>query len=127
LGNDEALALPVTQILPNAEFYDYESKYTEGGSKHIVPAPLAPEVFEACQDAALHIHQILGCRGVSRSDFIIGDDGEIYFIETNTIPGMTAQSLLPEAAKAVGLPPEELYQYIIELALEDAGYLIDDE
>jgi D-alanine-D-alanine ligase len=127
LGNDETLALPVIQILPGADFYDYESKYTEGGSKHIVPAPLDTKVFEACQDAALQIHEILGCRGVSRSDFIVDDGGKIYFIEANTIPGMTSQSLLPEAAKAIGLAPEELYQYIIELALEDAGYTIDED
>ena len=118
LGNEETKPLPVIEIVPQGEFYDFESKYAPGGSKHICPAPLPAEVAERAQDYAARAHRALGCLGVSRSDFIIDADGVPWILETNTIPGMTATSLLPDAARAAGLSFPELCTALIEYALE---------
>jgi D-alanine-D-alanine ligase len=120
LGNDpeELIALPVIEIVPKNEFYDYESKYAEGGSEHIIPARITDEEMAACQNAAIEAHRILGCAGVSRTDIIFTDDGTPYLIETNTVPGMTRTSLIPESAKEAGISPGELYRLLIHYALE---------
>jgi D-alanine-D-alanine ligase len=118
LGNDEPEALPVIEIVPRNEFYDYESKYSEGGCEHIIPARISEAVARACTDAALKAHKALGCRGMSRTDFIVDIMGVPWAIETNTIPGMTATSLLPHAAAHAGISASELYQRIIGYALE---------
>jgi D-alanine-D-alanine ligase len=117
-GLTRSWALPVIEIIPQGEFYDYESKYTEGGSEHIIPARINAELTEACQWAAVRAHEALGCRGVSRTDLIINDKNEPYVIETNTIPGMTDTSLEPESARQVGLEPGVFYRYLLALALE---------
>jgi D-alanine-D-alanine ligase len=119
LGNrvDELLALPLIEIVPKNEFYDYESKYEEGGSEHIIPARITDEEALACRQAAIKAHEILGCAGVSRTDLIVTADGTPYLIETNTIPGMTRTSLIPEAAKKAGISPGELYRLLIHYAL----------
>ncbi|MDR1185274.1 MAG: D-alanine--D-alanine ligase [Coriobacteriales bacterium] len=124
LGNDyeELLALPVIEIVPKNEFYDYESKYEEGGSEHIIPARITETEAAACQQAAIDAHDVLGCAGVSRTDMIVAEDGTLWLIETNTIPGMTRTSLIPEDAKKVGLTPGELYRLLIHFALERANY-----
>jgi D-alanine-D-alanine ligase len=124
LGNDyeELFALPVVEIVPKNEFYDYESKYAEGGSEHIIPARVTETDASACQQAAIDAHNILGCAGVSRTDMIVASDGTPWLIETNTIPGMTRTSLIPEDAKKVGLTPGELYRLLIHYALERAKY-----
>lgn len=119
LGNDEVEPLPVIEIVPTGEFYDFESKYAPGGSKHICPAPLDEEITAKVQEYAACAHNALGCRGVSRSDFIIDDKGTPWILETNTIPGMTATSLLPDAAHAAGMTFPELCTKLIEFALED--------
>ena len=118
LGNDETEALPIIEIVPQGEFYDFESKYAPGGSQHICPARLSDEVTAAAQDYAQRAHRALGCRGVSRSDFIIDADGTPWILETNTIPGMTATSLLPDAARAAGYDFPALCTKLIEFALE---------
>lgn len=119
LGNNDAHALPVIQIVPlKGATYDFESKYADGGSKHICPAPLDDEQTKLIQDSAVKAHKALGCRGVSRSDFIIDADGKAWILETNTIPGMTATSLLPDAAKAAGISFPDLCTQLIEFALE---------
>lgn len=118
LGNDETEALPVIKIVPQGEFYDFESKYAPGGSQHICPAPLPDDVTATAQDYARRAHRALGCRGVSRSDFIIDADGTPWILETNTIPGMTATSLLPDAARAAGIEFPDLCTKLIEFALE---------
>jgi D-alanine-D-alanine ligase len=118
IGNDEPEALPIIQIVPSHEFYDFESKYAPGGSKHICPAPLSDEVTERTAAAAITAHKVLGCAGVSRSDFIIDSDGEPWILETNTIPGMTSTSLLPDAARVAGIDFPELCTKLIELAFE---------
>ncbi len=118
LGNDQPQALPIIKIVPMGEFYDFDSKYAPGGSQHICPAPLDEELTATIQDYAARAHCALGCSGVSRSDFIIDADGTPWILETNTIPGMTATSLLPDAAKADGMSFPELCTKLIEFALE---------
>lgn len=118
LGNDEPTALPIIQIVPKGEFYDFESKYAPGGSQHICPAPLDEALTAQIQDYAIRAHKAIGCRGVSRSDFIIDANDKPWILETNTIPGMTATSLLPDAARAQGISFPELCTKLIEFALE---------
>ena len=119
LGNDDPIALPIIQIVPmKGDFYDFESKYAPGGSKHICPAPLPEDLAKEIQGLAIKAHKALGCSGVSRSDFIIDNNSKAWILETNTIPGMTATSLLPDAAKAQGVSFPELCTQLIEFALE---------
>jgi D-alanine-D-alanine ligase len=120
IGNDAGnlFALPVIEIVPKNEFYDYESKYAEGGSEHIIPARITEEETLACQEAAIRAHEVLGCAGVSRTDMIVTAGNAPCIIETNTIPGMTRTSLIPEDAKKVGISPGELYRILIHHALE---------
>lgn len=109
-------ALTVTDILTEG-WYDYAAKYTPGGSRHMVPADLPEEVFEACLGHALHAHRILGCRGISRTDFR-WDEGRgiagLVLLETNTQPGMTPTSLSPEQAEAVGISFGALCRFLVE-------------
>lgn len=121
LGNDDAFALPVIEIVPRGEFYDFDSKYAPGGSQHICPARLDDETTKRVQDAAVAAHQALACSGVSRSDFILDEQGTPWILETNTIPGMTATSLLPDAARAAGMSFPELCTKLIAYAFEDAS------
>lgn len=118
LGNEQLEALPVIQIVPRNEFYDFESKYAPGGSQHLCPAPLNAEATEKVQTMAKAAHRTLGCSGISRSDFIMDENGEFWILETNTLPGMTETSLLPDAARAAGIEFPELCTRLIELALE---------
>ncbi len=119
LGNDKLTALPLVEIVPGEgyAFFDYEAKYKPGATTEICPARLDPKLTLKAQECALTAHQALGCRGYSRTDMIIRD-GQIYVLETNTIPGMTATSLFPQGAKAMGLEFPELLDTLIELALE---------
>ncbi|MBI2821929.1 MAG: D-alanine--D-alanine ligase [Acidobacteria bacterium] len=119
LGNGSPEPLPLIEIVPKmGTFYDYQSKYADGGSDHIIPANLPPGLADAIQTQAVDIHVQLGCRGVTRSDFIVRDR-EIYFLELNTIPGMTVTSLVPQSAQVAGYSFSELLNKLIELALED--------
>ena len=122
LGNREPEALPVIEIIPQEHyhFFNYEAKYVPGASKEICPAPLPRDISQRIQDFAVKAHCTLGCRNFSRSDMIV-TDGDIYLLETNTIPGMTETSLFPLAAKAAGLSFAELLDRLIELALEDGS------
>jgi D-alanine-D-alanine ligase len=119
LGNSQLTALPLVEIIPseNYVFFDYEAKYQAGATHEICPARLDPEVTARAQQCALTAHQALGCRGYSRTDMMVRD-GEIYVLETNTIPGMTATSLFPQAAKAAGLEFPALLDTLVRLALE---------
>lgn len=113
-------ALTVTDIVSNTGWYDYAAKYQDGGSRHIVPAELPQDVFDACMDYALRCHQALGCRGLSRTDLrwdeTKGVDGLIV-LETNTQPGMTPTSLAPEQAAHAGMDFPALCRWIVEEAL----------
>ena len=119
LGNAALQALPLVEIIPSEkyEFFDYEAKYKKGASREICPAPLNPELTEKAQEYGLRAHRALGLRGYSRTDMIIRG-AEIFLLETNTIPGMTPTSLLPQAAQAMGLSFAALLDRLIELALE---------
>ena len=120
IGNrpEELFALPTIEIVPKNEFYDYESKYTEGGSEHIIPARITDEESRLCEEAAIRAHEALGCFGVSRTDMIIAEDGRPWLIETNTVPGMTGTSLIPDSARQFGLSAGELYRLLMFYALE---------
>ena len=111
-------ALDVIEILPTVTFYDYEAKYAPGGSKHLLPAPLSPNVYQLVRRLALQAHRALGCRGVSRTDFRYDDRMEgtqgLVCLEVNTQPGMTETSLVPELAAYVGMGFEELVQWMVE-------------
>ncbi|HEY3130504.1 MAG TPA: D-alanine--D-alanine ligase [Acidobacteriota bacterium] len=119
LGNGSPEALPLIEIVPNmGEFYDYRSKYADGGSDHIIPARLPGHLTRQVQRQAVDIHCQLGCRGVTRSDFIVQGE-QAYFLEVNTIPGMTATSLAPQSAQVAGYSFSQFLDKLIELALED--------
>ncbi len=113
-------ALCVTELRTKAGFYDYDAKYTEGLTEHICPAEIPAEVEKLCLDYALRAHQVLGCKGTSRTDYRwddeLGVDG-LFVLETNTQPGMTPLSLVPEQAKQMGISYEELVEMIVREAL----------
>ena len=119
LGNLDPQPLPLVEIVPGDqyEFFDYEAKYKPGATEEICPARLNEELTKKAQDYAVRAHQALRCRGYSRTDMIVSND-EVYILETNTIPGMTATSLYPQAAAAAGIGFAELLDRLIELALE---------
>ena len=99
------------------DFFTYEAKYEPGATEEICPARLSEALTEKAQEYAVRAHQALRCRGYSRTDMIVEDD-EAYVLETNTIPGMTATSLYPQAAAAAGISFSALLDKLIELALE---------
>lgn len=119
VGNDAPEALPTIEVVAKNDFYDYESKYAPGGSEHIIPARVGDAVNETCRRLAEEAHSALGCRGISRSDFIVDGDGHVWILETNTIPGMTETSLVPDMARARGIEYPELCEWLVALALED--------
>ncbi len=113
--------LPVIEVVPADGFYDYAAKYTAGTTQYLVPAPLSVDTYAALQDAAQRCCAKLGCRGAARVDFIVSNDvvGEFYFLEVNTIPGMTKTSLLPKAAACSGIEFASLVELIVTEASLD--------
>ena len=116
-------ALGVIEIVATTKFYDYESKYAPGGSKHLLPAPVSPEIYEECRRLAVAAHRALGCRGISRADFryddsLSGTKG-LACLEVNTQPGMTETSLVPELAAHAGIKFEDLVAWMVEDASLD--------
>jgi len=109
-------ALDVIEIVPTTRFYDYDAKYVPGGSKHVLPAQILPNVYQEVRRLALAAHQALGCRGVSRADFRYDDrgTGELVCLEVNTQPGMTETSLVPELAAYAGITFDELVRWMVE-------------
>jgi D-alanine-D-alanine ligase len=119
-------ALLVTELVPKSGFYDFDAKYTDGMTEHVCPANIPPEIEKLCLDYALRAHRLLGCRGTSRSDFRWDDErGEegLFLLETNTQPGMTPLSLVPEQARHCGIDYAELVEIVIEEALVHFGKL----
>jgi len=112
--NEEAL--PVIEIIPKNKFFDFQAKYQSGMTDYIVPAKLEKEVTQRVKQAALLAHKLLGCFGCSRVDLILSRDNLPFILEINTIPGFTSTSLLPKAAKAVGIEFNQLCMKLIELA-----------
>src|SRR5579863_1602544 len=111
-------ALPVVEIAPSDEFYTYRSKYTAGASRHTVPAEVDAPIAARMQDYALRLHRALGCRDYSRIDIMMdATDASLYLLECNTLPGLTALSLFPEAAAAAGIPYETLVDRLTRAAL----------
>ncbi|MEO0327559.1 MAG: D-alanine--D-alanine ligase [Pseudomonadota bacterium] len=113
------VALGVTEIQTGGEkFYDFDAKYMPGGSKHVLPAKIKPNVYQSIMKLSLKAHDIMGCRGVTRSDFRLDDGpmgtGELVWLEINTQPGMTPTSLLPEQAAHAGHSWEELLSWMVE-------------
>jgi len=120
LGNDDPAALPLIEIRPKVStFFDYQAKYEVGGSDEICPAPVPAALTREVQSIALRVHRLLGCRGVTRSDFMVDRRGRPYFLEINTIPGMTQTSLVPQAARQAGLSFPQLLDRLVDLALEE--------
>ena len=111
-------ALGVIEIVPTVRFYDYEAKYAPGGSRHLLPAPISPFVYQQVRELALGAHKALGCRGVSRADFRYDDRLEgtegLVCLEVNTQPGMTETSLVPELAAHAGISFDELVRWMVE-------------
>ncbi|HWY62510.1 MAG TPA: D-alanine--D-alanine ligase [Rhizomicrobium sp.] len=110
-------ALGVTEIVTDLEFYDYEAKYAPGGSRHILPAELSSKLTAEAMDLAVRAHQALGCRGVTRTDFRYDDTGarpRLILLETNTQPGMTPTSLVPEQAAHLGISYAKLCRWMVE-------------
>ncbi|NVP56453.1 D-alanine--D-alanine ligase [Mycoplana rhizolycopersici] len=113
------VALGVTEVVPQGHgFYDYDAKYVKGGSRHVLPAQISPNIYQKIQTLALKAHQAIGCRGVSRSDFRYDDrfseNGEIVWLEINTQPGMTPTSLVPEMADHAGHSFGEFLSWMVE-------------
>ncbi len=114
--NNIVEALPVIEIIPHSGFYDYKNKYTAGATDYIVPAKISDEVKNEISDMAVKAHKILKCKSYSRADFRLSPDGKIYILEVNTAPGMTATSLVPKAANAIGISMPEFVKHIVEEA-----------
>ncbi len=114
------ISLPPTEIIPKiGTFYDYQAKYVEGGSEHITPPRnLSKKMIKKIQEASVLAHNVIGCSGMSRSDFILGEDGKLYILEINTIPGMTQTSLLPDAVKIAGIS----FSKFLDLTIGNALY-----
>ena len=112
-------ALPVVEILPSHNIYDYKCKYTPGMTKYVCPASLGEDLKNRIMLDSLKIFELLNCRGYGRVDYIIDNNNNYYFLEINTLPGMTDTSLLPIAAKNADIPFNKLVKIIIELGLSD--------
>jgi len=116
-------ALGVIEVVHMLKFYDYEAKYAPGGSKHLLPAPIAPDAYKEVQRLSVAAHQALGCRGVTRADFRYDDSKPgiegLFCLEVNTQPGMTETSLVPDMATHAGIAFEELVRWMIEDASLD--------
>lgn len=110
--------LPVIEIVPTSEFFDYQSKYQTNGTKEICPAVLSEELTAEMQEIAMNVHKRLGLSVYSRIDFIVDSVSKIYCIEANTLPGMTPNSLFPQEAKAFGMNYSDLCEQIIELSVK---------
>jgi D-alanine-D-alanine ligase len=109
--------LPVIEILSSDEFYSYDAKYKPGGSRHLCPAPIDPDLAARLQMLALSMHRLLGLRDYSRADFIVTKEGRPYILEINALPGLTPMSLFPDCAKAAGIGFEALIERLVQFAL----------
>ncbi len=120
IGNadDELQALPIVEIVFDSEYYDVKVKYEPASMHHVIPARLTDEETKRAQEYAMRAHRALGCKGASRCDFIVKDDGTPVLLEINTIPGMTERSLLPDSARAAGISFPELCTRFVEWALQ---------
>ncbi len=118
-GNGQAEAFPVIEIVPHSGRYDYHSKYTKGATEYICPAKLDAKTTTAVQQVAVDAFNLLGCRGIARVDVMLDEDNKPYVLEVNTIPGMTATSLVPKSAAAAGLMFDDLCEKLLLRATEN--------
>jgi len=114
----DADPLPVVEIIPKHQVYDYTCKYTRGMSQYVVPAQIPPKIEQHIKSQALRAYETLNCRGYGRVDFRLSAEGRLFCLEVNTLPGMTQTSLVPKAAKAAGIQLPELVDRIVKLALQ---------
>ena len=114
----EDAALPSIEIIPKADFYDYENKYQPGAATEVCPADIPPEAEHKLREAAVRVYETLGLSVYSRADFILDADGEAWFLEINTLPGMTPTSLVPQEAAASGIDYPHLCQRIVDASLK---------
>ncbi len=121
-GRGPLLPLPPVEIIPDGTFFDYRSKYNSKKTRELCPAPIFPARTKELQRRSVGVHALIGCDGLTRSDFILGEDGALYFLEINTIPGLTEASLCPKEARAMGWTFSEFIQKQIELALARARF-----
>lgn len=121
IGNEDPQALPIVEIVTGADFYDLKVKYEPASMHHVIPARLEAGVYARAQELAVRAHKALHCLGTSRNDFIVKEDGTPVLLETNTIPGMTETSLLPDSARHGGIEFPELCTRFVEMALEAHG------
>ncbi len=112
-ANGKGIVLPVTEIISSNEFFDYEAKYTPGKSQEITPAEMPDDLINKIQVLSSRVYEILGCKGIVRVDFIVVEDNP-FFLEINTVPGMTMESIIPRQANAAGISLEDLYSMVIE-------------
>ena len=110
--------LPSIEIRPKRGFYDYVNKYQAGATVELCPSPIEPAIEAELRRVAVKVHNLLGLQGYSRSDYMVDENGDVYFIEMNTLPGMTPTSLMPQEAAAVGIDYKALCQMILDDALE---------
>jgi D-alanine-D-alanine ligase len=118
-------ALPVAEIVPADEFYSYDAKYKPGGSRHLVPAPVDPDLALRLQMLALSVHRMVGLRDYSRTDFILSKEGRPYILEVNALPGLTPTSIIPEECAAIGISYEALIERLVQAALARGGALVE--
>jgi D-alanine-D-alanine ligase len=121
LESPEPWAFPVIDIrTPGESWYDFEHRYAVGLSEHVIPAPLPPDVYASVQEMSVRAHVTLGCRDLSRVDFVVEPDGRIALLEVNTLPGMTPTSLYPDGAQAAGISFAQLVEQLVRRALSRA-------
>lgn len=118
MGSGElAQALPVIEIVPKTRFFDYTTKYTPGMADHRIPPSISEGAQKRAQELAVRVHNLLGCRGVTRTDMMVDEDENLFVLELNAIPGMTEVSLVPDAARAAGVSFEELMERLLKEAI----------
>jgi D-alanine-D-alanine ligase len=110
---EKTIVMPVTEIISKNEFFDYEAKYTPGRSDEITPAEMPDHITEEIRRLSLRIYDLLGCKGIVRVDFIVVGE-KPYFLEINTVPGFTRESIVPRQAAAYGIPLGELFSMVVE-------------
>ncbi len=120
MGNDSPVASVCGEIDSGAEFYDYEAKYITDTSVAYIPARISEQISEQVRDMAVRVYQAVGCRGLSRVDFFVTEEGQVVFNEINTIPGFTSISMYPKLFAASGIPYAQLIDELLRLAMEDA-------
>ena len=115
--NGEIMSFPVTEIISKKEFFDYEAKYNKAFADEITPADISEELKEEIQKTSANLYKVLNCKGIVRFDFIATEE-KLWFLEVNTVPGMSDASIIPQQIQVMGYSPKEFYSMIIEEALK---------